>query len=114
MGNATSIIITIPFAPPPTTAAALDELGFKPTVDAYGDPDHTVWLRLGVKWPLNSPSSFTHLQEYVTGLAWPTDRATWHLEVLWRDEHTMDDDSFAGRVTPYGWIHETWPIPPVR
>lgn len=84
----------------------LADLGFSPA----SPRDTEVWLRLGLKLPLEYPT-IDALRERVLALPWHDWGVPTHLQVLWTDEHATEDDSFHGRTEPFAWQHETWETP---
>lgn len=115
MGNVFSVVLTVPFAPRDAAVVeGLRELGFWPAVDPYDaaprNEDHTVWLRLGRKMPVRL--GWDGFRDAVLALPWSRDRVVeTHLQVLWMDDHTTEDDSWGGRVSPYSWQTEAWVVP---
>lgn len=105
MGNVMDYVLTVPPVGCLTdeVAEGLEALGFRLVSD-----DRTVWVRLDQKlWSsLGAP-----LEVLVPALPWRKVHVPVYLEVLWRDEHTDGDDGWGGRTGPFGWNHETWPLP---
>lgn len=111
MGNAFDVVLTVPFADYAAgkpVEAGLRELGFHPATDGGRDVGD-VWLRLNRKMPASM--GWDQFRDAVLALPWHRWSAPTHLQVLWQDEHTTEDDSFGGRVSPYAWHHETWVVP---
>lgn len=110
MSNDYEILIAAPHAP---SAAAkvvvegLQELGFT----AVPDSDDKVWFSAR-RFPKSLPGNpLDWLREQVLALPWPASTGVdEHLTVLWQDDHTMEDDSMAGRTSPYRWRQEAWVV----
>lgn len=107
MSTVYDVILTTPhgdYSSDKRVEAGLHDLGFvKP------DPAGEVWLRLDLKMPV-AWSGMDELRAAVLALPWKDWGVPTLLQVLWTDEHATEDDSFTGRVGPYGWHHETWTL----
>lgn len=87
----------------------LTELGFKPVPDQGAYPE--VWTRLGLKLPGGWSTNIEEFLEQIRTLPWKHWGVPSHLTVVWTDEHSTEDDSFAGRVSPYAAHVETLVVP---
>lgn len=115
MGNVFDIVLVAPFTPAdPAVATGMAELGFTAAPGYRDKPDESVWLRLDLKLPFidGQKVGLEGLCRAVAALPWerPRSRPPWRLQVLWKDDHTMEDDGWAGRSAPYQWQHETWDV----
>lgn len=115
MGNISTVVLTTPHADYSRDKAVeegLRDLGFHPA-STGDDESKTVWLLLDRKLNYYEHEKFgiDGLRDLVLALPWHRWAQPTHLEVLWSDDHTTEDDSFGGRVTPYAWNRETWALP---
>lgn len=120
MSNAFDIVLVSPFTPRDlAVVAGMAELGFSPGIDTGGSqprPEYSVWTRLSLKLPYidGQAVGLEGLCRAVAALPWAGEPRQWdqpwHLRVLWKDEHTMEDDSWGGRVSPFAWHVETWDV----
>lgn len=114
MGNVHEVALFTPLPDYSTgrqVEAGLRDLGFSP-LDGNGPEltGATAWGRFSLKLPLEHPT-VDALKEAVLALPWKDWGVPTHLRVVWMDEHTTEDDSMGGRVSPHGWNIETWEVP---
>lgn len=110
MGNVFDIVVCSPFPVPDAVGDGLRDLGFK-----AADDSAEVWTRLDLKLPVidGQKVGLEGLCRAIAGLPWRKPgrgHQPWHLRVLWKDDYTMEDDSWGGRVSPYAWQVETWDV----
>lgn len=111
MSTIYDVVLTTPhadYSPDKAVNQGLDELGFRPASD-----DGRMWLLLDQKLHFHAEGKFgvDGLRELVLALPWHDWGVPTLLQVLWMNEHTTEDDGWAGRTAPYSWHHETWEVP---
>lgn len=116
MGNVFDVVLTVPhadYSPDRVVEAGLRQLGFWTPPDdpdpVYAREQREVWVRLQQKMPARM--GWDDFKAAVLALPWHRWPAPTHLQVLWSDDHTSEDDSWGGRRAPYAWVHETWELP---
>lgn len=100
MGNVTSVVMMSVHQAP----EEISNLGFTPI------PEVTYGYYLDNK--IDRDGGVEGLKEKLSALNWcAADHAEVHLHLLWTDDYTGQDDSWAGRVNPYSANHEVIVIP---